>query len=67
MLQSLRQNAPRDNSDGKFLCVDYLFILLSLPAEGALDPMLMFTGTYVPMTSGRGANAFSAREGFARP
>ena len=30
--------------------VDKLFILLALPAEGALDMMLLLMGPYVPLT-----------------
>ena len=67
MSQSSRQDALRDNSNGKFLCVDYLFILLKLPAEVALDPLLTFTGSYIPLTPGRAAARKLSKFVSARP
>ena len=55
MSKSLKHTALRVYSNGKLLRVDYLFILLSLLAEVALDPMLTFMGSYFPLTPGRAA------------
>ncbi len=53
MLESFRQEELRVYSNGKFMGVDKLFILLAVLAEGASDPMLLFIGPYVTLTHSR--------------
>jgi hypothetical protein len=60
MLQNPRQTALRVNTNGKLTGVDLKFILLPLPAEGALDLVNVVTGSYCPLTPGLlVCNAFS--------
>jgi hypothetical protein len=67
MSESQRHTALRVNSNGKLLRVDKLFILLSLLAEVALDPMLTFIGSYFPLTPGRAAARKLSKFVSARP